>query len=513
MGTEALNLSKKELLNLGEQYLKIRNYDNAMKYLSRAVLQGSSRAGMKLFELGENFYKKQDFGAAFNCFQLLADRGHGASSLYLGKMYERGLGVKSSLQKSFDCFAAAYQQGVPMGAYLAGKLMTADALRSEEVRNIAVSWFKEAIAGGVYEAYAAIGKLYMEDGVRARPGDPPKSNKTALSWFLRGAVHGDNLSREMAGDFFISGTGTDQDIRRGMELYIQAFHDGSVSICFKLGDLYAGGRYIHKNLDLSIAWYLKAYERGDARGKSYAGHISYLAGRVYPALPEGTEEKKKALQYLKQAASLGYGDAFEILADISKSKGKYKEFEDRLKQGMNAGSDACREKLIRYCCSRAMKIMGAMRHFPWSLHKARVDIDSQDKEQLKEAAAWYKKAAAAGDTDSWAMLAKFYFFYGDVLGARERDFTKAARQGKSSRIFNTERLLWMYYSSPAAVPAGVFHNENPKKAFLLARQLARNGQLEFFGILSSYYASGYGTKKSSRMADYWAGKARSEWGK
>jgi TPR repeat protein len=129
VGTEALNLSKKELLNLGEQYLKIRNYDNAMKYLSRAVLQGSSRAGTKLFELAKAFYKKQDFGPAFRAFQLLADKGHGESSLYLGKMYERGLGVKASLQKSFDCYAVAYQQGIPMGAYLAGKLMTTDALR------------------------------------------------------------------------------------------------------------------------------------------------------------------------------------------------------------------------------------------------------------------------------------------------------------------------------------------------------------------------------------------------
>ena len=50
VGTEALNLSKKELLNLGEQYLKIRNYDNAMKYLSRAVLQGSSRAGTNIMD-------------------------------------------------------------------------------------------------------------------------------------------------------------------------------------------------------------------------------------------------------------------------------------------------------------------------------------------------------------------------------------------------------------------------------------------------------------------------------
>ena len=160
-----------------------------------------------------------------------------------------------------------------------------------------------------------------------------------------------------------------------------------------------------------------------------------------------------------------------------------------------------------------MKVMKGMHHFPWSAEGTRVDLDFQDMEKLKETAAWYKKAAAAGDTDSWAMLARFYFFYGDILGIKEKDFTKAARQGKPSRIINTEKLLWRYYAEPQTVQGGVFHKENPKKAFQLAHQLARNGYIEFFKVLSSYYSRGYGTKENSRMADYWAGKARSEWGK
>ena len=88
MGTEALNLSKKELLNLGEQYLKIRNYDNAMKYLSRAVLQGSSRAGTKLFELAKAFYKKQDF-AHSSCWRT---RGMGRAPCTWEKCMNGGLG-------------------------------------------------------------------------------------------------------------------------------------------------------------------------------------------------------------------------------------------------------------------------------------------------------------------------------------------------------------------------------------------------------------------------------------
>ena len=110
-GNEALNLTKKELLNLGEQYLKIRNYDSAMKYLSRAVIQGSSRAGTKLYELGKIFYNRLNYESAFRCFQLLSDKGHGESTLLLGEMYEYGRGVSSSLQKAFDCFAPLISRG------------------------------------------------------------------------------------------------------------------------------------------------------------------------------------------------------------------------------------------------------------------------------------------------------------------------------------------------------------------------------------------------------------------
>lgn len=246
MGIEALNLSKRELLNLGEQYLKIRNYDRAMTYLSRAVMQGSSQAAPRLFELGKSFYKERKYGPALHCFQALADKGHGRSSLLLGEIYEHGYGVMPNLQKAFDCYAAAYQSGVPQGAYQAGRMMTPDALRSEEIRDIAISWYKEAIAGGIYKAYAEIGKLYQDHGRNEKPGNPPKNDRTALSWFLRGAVHGDNLCRELAGDAFIRGRGTEVNVKRGLELYAQAFHDGSISVCFKLGMLYDEGKAVHK---------------------------------------------------------------------------------------------------------------------------------------------------------------------------------------------------------------------------------------------------------------------------
>lgn len=90
----------------------------------------------------------------------------------------------------------------------------------------------------------------------------------------------------------------------------------------------------------------------------------------------------------------------------------------------------------------------------------------------------------------------------------EKDFTKAARKGSSSSDIYVDVLLWKYYAGPGPHDGEVFHKENPKKAFQLAQRLAREGHFKFYKIMSSYYEEGYGTKRSSRMAAYWADQVR-----
>lgn len=504
------HMTKTELLQLGLQYKQIRNFEKAKEYIKEAVLQGSSRAGKELFDLGRHFYEGNEYARAFDCFETLSAMGHGESNLYLGRMYERGQGKRVNVQEAFDHYAAAYQLGIPMGAYLAGRLMTADALRSTEVRDIAISWYKEAIAGGVYKGYAEIGKLYLDRGKQDRHSYA-KDNKMALSWFLRGAIHGDNLSRELAGDCFIEGKGTEVNVKRGLELYSQAFHDGSVSVCRKLGELYFNGNGVHKNIDLSIAWYLKAYERGDKRGRYEAGRISYLAGRVYPGA--GKEEVEKAHKYLEQAAALGYADAFDDLARIQLEEGDEKKFVKLLRQGMKGGSDLCRRELVDFYCRKAAGLLAETRkeiapEKVGSHGSMAADLLKETQAKVKKAAAYYKKAANAGDDDSWAVLARMYLYIGDTLEVEDKDFIKAAKNGYASTLLNTRLLLWRYYAGPWPTDGEILHHENPKQAFLLARQLASEGYTDFYKILSDYYRDGYGTKKSMRLSKMWGSRVR-----
>lgn len=503
-GMDSPNLSKEELLYLGEQYLKIRNYKKAMSCLSQAALLGNNKACTRLFTLAEKFYKEEEYGDAHRAFTILSGMGHGKSTLYLGKMNEYGLGRRVNIQEAFENYAAAFQQGVPMGAYRAGKLMTRDALRYPDIRDIAVSWYEEAIQQGINEGYAEIGKLYLDRGREERPGNPPKNDKTALSWFLKGALRGDRLSRELAGDCFIHGKGTAVNLQQGLALYRQAFHDGSISVCFKLGDLYFQGKRVHKNIDLSIAWYLKAFERGDERGKYEAGRVSYLAG-ISSLGKQAAENQEKALHYLKQAISFGYFEAYVELAAIAKKEGNEKEYVTCLKQGMKAGSEECRKKWIGYSKNKAAGYMGSVQEFNDPTVKK--NLSKEELRDLKEGVEWYRKAANAGDVDSWAILARYYLFYGNLLGIKDKDFIRAAKNGYLAEVGNTRAFLWLYYAGERPVLGEALHEENPKQAFLLARQLASEGNKSFYPILSLYYETGYGTKRSMRMAKFWKERA------
>lgn len=502
-------LSKEELVRLGLQYLKIHNWGRGMEYLIHAARQGSSKGANELFRLGKSFYDKKQYPEALECFDVLAEMGHGESCMYLGRMNQQGLGCPTDIQSAFDYYASAYQNGMALGALRAGQLMMGDAMRSQKVREIAISWFDEAIKGGIYEGYAEIGRLYLENDNFDFVKGPDKDNKTALSWFLRGAIHGDNRSRELAAECFIRGRGTEPNPRRALELCQQAFHDGSVSVCFKLGEWYSEGRGVKKNLKLALAWYLKGYERGDERGKYEAGRISYILGRIPPGGFQSPEERQKSLEYLRQAADYGYSEAYLDLAEAADEEGNEKNAEKLLRKGMNAGNDDCRTKLMIFYNRRASKLIQEIRKIASSPDSeiSRETSDFAEEKYLdylnlyKEAAYWLKKAANVGDVDAWAILANMYLYGGDELGVAEKDFLKAAKNGSAAKSLDVRRLLWQYYAGPGPVNGECFHKENPRKAYLLAKELAHEGNRNFMKILSGYYAEGYGTYLSPRLAE------------
>lgn len=64
--------------------------------------------------------------------------------------------------------------------------MMPDALRSEEVRDIAVNWFMAAAEGNLYQSYAKLGQLYSVGAYDRFAVTSLRDDKKALSYYLQG---------------------------------------------------------------------------------------------------------------------------------------------------------------------------------------------------------------------------------------------------------------------------------------------------------------------------------------
>lgn len=241
------------LYRLGRDYLAIRNYDKAGRYLSDAVIRGSRRAARLLFSLGVQSFRQRTrdgYARAEDCFQVLADRGSAENCLYLGFMCRDGCGRRHDVRAAFDYFNEAYQLGDVRGAFQAGMLILRDARRYEEAQAAAMEWLSIAADGGIAEANRHIGLLLCDNVA--------EHHAKALQWFFRGIRGGDVRSRVYAADLYLSGLGVPKNERAALELLRQAAEAGDCKANAILGDFYATGTHVARDRELARIYYERA---------------------------------------------------------------------------------------------------------------------------------------------------------------------------------------------------------------------------------------------------------------
>ena len=497
-----------EDLRLGKQYLKIRSYDKALEHLTKAVIQGDRAAVSLLYKLGVHFFDEKEYRKAEQAFQLLAGRGHAESCIYLGKISEYGDTGRKDIQAAFGYYAEAYRLGLPRGAYKAGKLMMPDALRSEEVRDIAVNWFMAAAEGNLYQSYAKLGQLYSVGAYDRFAVTSLRDDKKALSYYLQGAMRGDGECMERAGLAFLHGFGTEINVKRAAILFRQAADHGRATACMRLGHLYDLGMGVYRDMKQSVYWYMEAYRRGIERGKAEAAQVYLHAGVSSLRSARSKKGKERAVEYLEEAGSLGCLEAYRVLAETSYVDGDQEKRLYYLRKGAEAGSEECRKDLISYYTMQAMPVMRSVSRLSGQAHR-----NKEDKElwniyiaQLKKAEELYKKAAEAGDADSWAVLARMYLYKGPEVGAGKQEFLEAAEKGENSKRIDTRKLRWRFYAGEKPTDGELLHEENPKEAFRCAKELASKRHGSFYPILADYYQKGYGIKANPEKAEFWRSK-------
>ena len=495
-------------LALGRAYLQIRNYDKALEFLGQAVMAGKSNAAKDLYDLGDHFFQEGDYANAEKAFQMLADRGHGESCLRLGEMCEEGIGRKQDLEAAFGYYSESFNQGVSWGAYKAGLLMLPDALAHEEVRDIALTWFDEAIKAGIYEAYSAVGDLYSSHFVS---GNTTSDDHVAFTWYLKGAMQKDPLAMVRAADSLFDGCGTQKDTKRALRLYEEAAALGNSDAASTLGHIYEQGLDVPKEFEKAMDWYLKAFEMEteeapDEPSDAARSLLMALTGTIH--MPLNQKQYKFFERYLKVLREKNYAPAFGISAELSRLMGKMDLFEAYLKQGIALGNDMCRQAWVQHQLEEAIEKFRSLQAIieDYPIKRKQKKFLSKFITQVRDIEASCKEAGKAGSTIAWEILAYLYLYYGGDMGATKEQFLEAAENGKGGTLFDMDYFMWCYYDGLEKPEEGGLHEENPKKAFTLAQKLARKNNEDFYGILAEYYEQGYGIRKSQKMADRWAAK-------
>ena len=502
-----------EWIHLGESYVKIRNYDKAFEYLSRAVMSGKSRGATPLYQLGLHFLSEKEYKKAEQCFQILADRGHGDSCMELGKMCEEGLGRKKDPEAAFGYYGEGFQCGNTLCAYRAGLLMMSDAMQYEEVRDIAMSWYQEAIKGGVWQAYTQMGNLYNEEIDFYKK--TPRNNKIALSWYLRGAMHGVGSSMKAAADLFQKGKGIKQDAKRAVLLYQQAADAGEMSACAALGLMYEFGEGVRKNRKEALRWYERGREKGDELCRLEEGRLYYLMG-----MELGNREPypcAQAISYLKRAGELKCVGAYADLAEMARLAGDESGYVTYLKEGVQKEDPECHKLWLAYRKEPIQKEMDVLMNL---LDQRERSTFYRSKKKMNGYIQTFQKveslllglAEEMKDIKAWQILALLYLRGGADFGRTDTDFLQATRHViDREETQEVQYLLWLYYSGESQrLWKGGISSENPRKAAALARKLALSGADGFCEVMAEYYARGYGLKKNMKKAMEWA-KKNSDW--
>ncbi len=264
----------------------------------------------------------------------------------------------------------ALAQSMPAAeASLGVILLAASASGSTEERE-AVRLLRSAAERGSDLAMGHLGDV-------ARTGrSEPKDLARAVTLYRKAAELGNVSARRVLGGMLIDGKETTRDIVEGSDLLTNAARQGDTEAMFQLGYFLQRTDAERPDPESALLLFQKAAERGHVRGMEFYGE----------ALRDGIGTPPDPVAALKWFAAAGdAGSSFGNFAAGSML--------DRGKPGVPRDTAAAERYYLR---AAAMGEAGAMNNLA---------IILEDRGDLKNAKAWYEKAAAAGSSNARISLA------------------------------------------------------------------------------------------------------------
>lgn len=202
-------------------------------------------------------------------YRLAADQGYAPAQTYLGSLYELGEGVEKNPSEAFRLYRLAAEQGLAFAQMKLGYAYS-NSIGVEADRAKALTYYTLAAQAGNAIGQNNVGWAYMEGlGVR-------KSYDRAIPWLKKAAAQGQaNALANLGRSYEWGGLSTDENMEREIYLlYRQAVEQGLPGGHVLVGECYADGRGVKKDVRAAAAWFRIAADEGDRYGQ-------YELGRCY----------------------------------------------------------------------------------------------------------------------------------------------------------------------------------------------------------------------------------------
>lgn len=277
------------------------------------VFASCGKKGQEDFENGMKAFAAKDYKTAMTQFESAAERGHDEAQYYIGLCYAKGFGVKKDMDKAFEWYNKAAEQGnakamldLAVSCYMEGKGVKKDEKKAYDL-------IEKAADKGEPDAMWILGEQYIA-GIKD-PSDPgvkkaEKLWKKAFDIYRKRAQKGDTSAMCRVGRCYLRGRGVKQDKNEYVKWIRKAADSGDGAAMFKLGDLYYRGKDLPKDMDEAVEWYAKAAENGELSAMLKLGGLYERGDRV-------EKDPLEAIRWYALAAETGDETAWWQLIEFA----------------------------------------------------------------------------------------------------------------------------------------------------------------------------------------------------
>lgn len=266
-----------------------QNLDEMLKYYNRAAEMGEP---MALFNLGccyrDGTGVEQDYGKMHEYYRLAVEKGNADAQFNLGYAYLVGLGVEPDYSEAYRLYQLAADQGFPVAMFAVGDCCFLGNGTEKDLA-AAAEWYRKSLDAGYEPDETDRAHLKEVLGTEAPGTEAPAAEMTPEELYQAGKAAHD------AGDY-----------AKAMEYYRRAADAGSVDGLRNIGNLYANGEGVEKNIDKALECYDRAAAQGDAKA-------FFNIGVIYQY---DTPDIGKAIEYYLKSGEMGYADAWTTLASM-----------------------------------------------------------------------------------------------------------------------------------------------------------------------------------------------------